>query len=482
MTTHVSHIVFTDARAYKLKRPVRLPFVDLSVAPLRDAVLREELRLNRRLAPDVYLGVEPVDDAEPYEPVLVMRRLPDDRRLAAVVATGGGRECCTAVARTLAAFHAEARRGPEIDARATRDAVLELWRAGFAQWSPFVGDVLERGVVDEVERRAEAFLQGREPLFAARIADHRVVDGHGDLLTDDIFCLDDGPRLLDCLEFDPGLRAGDVLADAAFCAMDLERLGRPDLAARFLAEVQALELDDAPSSLAHHYVAYRAHVRAKIACIRTRSGDPGARHEAAQLLAIARSHLRSAQIRLVLVGGLPATGKTTLGALLAEQLDAEHLRSDVVRKTRAGVVPTDSARAPFGGGIYSPARTADAYAALVDIAREHLEHGRSVVIDASFADARHRNLGRALARDTASELSELQCDAPREIVTARLAARAARRDDASDADAAVRDAMAQVFDEWPEATRVDTTNGAGAALPGLAEWLGFDVRPHSMQS
>ena len=128
---------------------------------------------------------------------------------------------------------------------------------------------------------ARRYLDGRGQLFAARIAHEKVRDGHGDLLADDIFCLDDGPRILDCIEFDDRLRYGDVLADVAFLAMDLERVGAADLGVRFLAWYREFAAENYPETLAQHYIAYRAHVRAKVACLRAGQGDAAASDQAA---------------------------------------------------------------------------------------------------------------------------------------------------------------------------------------------------------
>ena len=163
-----------------------------------------------------------------------------------------------------------------------------------------------------VRRLVDAYLSGRAALFAARIDGGHVVDGHADLLADDIFCLPDGPALLDCLEFDDRLRYVDVIDDAAFLAMDLEYLGRPDLAEFFLDRYRELSGDDAPDSLRHFYVAYRAVVRAKVDCVRLTQGHPEAAADAQRHLAIAAEHLSRGAVRLVVVGGAPATGKTTV--------------------------------------------------------------------------------------------------------------------------------------------------------------------------
>ena len=186
--------------------------------------------LNRRLAPDVYLGVEAVTDREGVvvDHVVVMQRMPADRRLSTLVRKGVDvTACLDRVADTVARFHAHASTDPTVALAATHDAVTELWELGFEQTRRFEGLELDRSTARCVATLVRRYLAGRDPLFARRIAAGHARDGHGDLLAEDVFCLDDGPRILDCLEFDERLRFGDVLGDVAFLAMDLERLGRP---------------------------------------------------------------------------------------------------------------------------------------------------------------------------------------------------------------------------------------------------------------
>jgi hypothetical protein len=220
-------------------------------------------------------------------------------------------------------------------------------------------------VADAVERLAHRYLDGRSRLFERRIAEGHIRDGHGDLLADDVFCLDDGPRILDCLEFDDRLRYGDVLLDVAFLAMDLECLGAPDLARRFLDWYTEFSGRPFPASLASHYVAYRAHVRAKVACLRHDQGVEDAADEARCLLDLAHRHLEEAAVRLVLVGGLPGTGKSTLARGLADARGWAVLRSDEVRKELTGLPAAVPASSAWGEGLYRPEMTAATYAELL---------------------------------------------------------------------------------------------------------------------
>src|SRR5688500_18692375 len=187
--THSGVVFFVGDRAYKIKKPVAFGFLDFRSRESREAVCHREVELNRRMAPDVYLGVADIrgPDGETCDHLVVMRRMPAARRLSTLVRSGAPvAEEVRQIARLLAAFHATAQRGPEISAQGTRDALLGRWDATFAQLRPFHGGVLDAGAAAEVEDRTHAFLAGRAPLFAARVAGGHIVDGHADLITDDI--------------------------------------------------------------------------------------------------------------------------------------------------------------------------------------------------------------------------------------------------------------------------------------------------------
>jgi uncharacterized protein len=473
--THVGIVLLLGDRAYKLKKDVRTPFLDFSTPSRRLAALRRELELNRRLARDVYLGLAQVSAlspagadpyAEPAEYLLVMRRMPAQRKLDTLVRDGADvTSQLRALARLVAAFHAGAERGPQIAAEGGRDALRARWRANIDELRPFQGRVVPPGAVDELDHLVTRFLDGRGPLFAQRVDDDRIVDGHGDLIAADVFCLDDGPRVLDCLEFDDRLRFVDCLDDVAFLAMDLERLGRPDLATRFIDSYVEFSGDSPPSSLRHHYVAYRAGVRAKVACLRHDQGEEPAADEARLHTEIALRHLRAGATRLVLVGGLPGTGKTTLAGGLADRFGAVVLSSDRVRKELAGIDPAARAGAAFGEGIYSPERTDELYAELQRRAEQLLARGESVLLDASWTSARHRAGAVEVARRTSSELLQLQCRVGAETAGRRIKCRVGS---ASDAGLPVATAMATVADPWPEATPIDTSQSVDASLEQAA--------------
>jgi aminoglycoside phosphotransferase family enzyme len=304
--TYLSWLFCLGDRVMKVKKPVRTDFCDFSTREQRVVNCRAEVELNRRLAPDVYLGVLDLRvGGRPCEHAVLMRRLPDRLRLSRLLADGRPvRDELRRVAAVMAAFHARAHRSVVIDQAGTPELLRGLWAENLNELRGH--SVVDHAMLDRVERRASAYLADRDALLRRRIADGHIVDGHGDLIAEDIFCLPDRPRILDCLEFDDRLRHGDVLADIGFLAMDLERLGAPDEAAALLDDYRTESGSDHPASLAHLYVAYRAVVSTKIACLRhRRTGDPADAEQARQLLAIADRHLALGRVRLVLVGGLP---------------------------------------------------------------------------------------------------------------------------------------------------------------------------------
>ncbi len=476
--THAAVVFLVGDRAYKLKKPVNLGFLDFSTRQKRQAVCHREVELNRRIAPDVYLGVADVGgpDGALCEHLVVMRRMPAARRLSTLVRAGVPvADQVRRIARQVAAFHANARRGPQISAEGGRDAILRRWSDSFAQVRRFRGSVLDDGLTGEIERRTVEFLAGRGPLFDDRIAAGRIVDGHGDLLADDIFCLDDGPRILDCIEFDDRLRWLDGLDDAAFLAMDLEHLGAADLGTRFLDWYAEFAADPAPVSLRHHYLAYRAFVRAKVACLRHAQGDPAAAGDAARHADLTARHLRAGTVALVLVGGLPGTGKSTLAGRLADRLGAVVLSSDRLRKELAGLAPEAPAPAGYEQGIYTPAWSRRTYTELLARAGTLLEHGETVVLDASFTRATDRDLARDVANRTHSTLIALRCQADPAVISTRLRR---RPPGPSDADQKISVAMAATTDPWPDATTIHTDRVPDHSV---REALAL-VRPHAAES
>ena len=377
----------------------------------------------------------------------------------------------------MESFHRRARRSPEVSAVATGAALQAGWEANFSESAPFVGAILDERVDAEIRALASRFIEGRAALFDARIAAGRVCDGHGDLQAEDVFCMEDGVRILDCVEFSDELRYGDVCADVAFLAMDLERLGRPSAAEQFLGVYRELAGDPFPDSLLHHYVALRAYVRAKVACLRVEQGDGASRTEARQLHRLAMGHLRQAQVRMVLVGGLPGTGKSTVAAGVGQGQGWKVLRSDVLRRgmfeAEAEAEAEEGEVPRYGLGRYTHEATAAVYSELLARAEALLAQGESVVLDASWIDARWRGAAHALASRTGSDLVELRCQARSDIAEMRIVHRLSEGLDVSEATPDVRSSMSAAMDPWVSAVVIDTTEAtADESIARALEVLG----------
>ncbi|WP_067669912.1 AAA family ATPase [Nocardia miyunensis] len=452
--THSAVVVLLENRAYKVKKPVLTDFLDFSTYSAREAACTRELELNRRFAPEVYLGIAHLEDpvTGTREPVLVMRRLPDATRLSRRLDDPAAvRDVLRHLVRQVAAWHDRAPTGPEIDRAAAVDTVRDRW---LSLLSGLRCPPIEPTAVRRLTESAMRYLAGRKPLFDQRIAAGRIVDGHGDLRADDIFVTDEGLRVIDCLDFDDELRYVDRLDDICFLAMDLERLGQPEPATEFVEDYLRTTHDPAPSSLRHHYIAYRACVRAKVDCVRHGQGALDAAEGARAHVDLALRHLRSGAVRLVLIGGLPGTGKSTVARGLADATGAILLSSDHIRAVaRAdGVLAGETGE--YGRGLYAPAAREHVYSVMRAEAQTFLAAGRSVVLDASWIDDAERRRAYRIASDTTSELIEICCSAPRSLAHSRIAARTGSE---SDATSAVAEAMAGDRAAWPGAIVLDTT-------------------------
>lgn len=482
--THSAAVFFAGSRVYKQKKPVNLGFLDFRTLEARKLACQREAELNRRFSPDVYLGVAEVRDAggNACDHLVVMRRMPAAAQLSALVRAGVPVAAqVRQVAKILAVQHASAPRSAQIAEQGSPDALLGRWADNLQQAAALPGRTLDHDAITETGQLAREFVAGREPLLDRRVSAGRILDGHGDLLADDIYCLDDGPRVLDCLDFDDKLRWLDGLDDAAFLMMDLERLGAPALGRQFADWYAEYTGDPAPASLRHHYVAYRAFVRAKVTCIKAgqRADSGELRAQARQLAEISLRHLRAGAVTLVLVGGLPGTGKSALARAAAGRLGFAVLNSDRIRKELAGIPAHESAAAAYGAGIYSDAWTERCYAEMLRQAEALLANGESVIADASWISAEHRSAAEASARQARAQFVQVLCEAPEDLMRRRMSARQAGP---SDADACIARQMAAAAASWPTAAKISTEIGSAgeqsAGFAQLVEDLLAVIRPH----
>lgn len=470
--THASLVVLARDRAFKFRKPVDLGFLDYRTLDARRADCEAETRLNRRLAPEVYLGTyalvrddrgtldlasQPPVGAEILDWIVAMRRLPAegmlDRLLAADRVPGAAVET---FARELAAFHDSV--GPadpvygSVEEHARRVATnLRRLREHAVERT----GILSSACADALERILPARLAARAPTLERRRREGRVREGHGDLHARNL-CLVDGRIVAyDCLQFDRGLRTVDVASEVGFLAMDLAFRGRPDLADAFVSAYAEASGDAEVPALVPFFALHYAVIRAMVDAIR--AGEAAiADAERIRLREEIRRHALLAAgyasgPALVLVAGLPLTGKSTLARAIAAPLRATIVRSDAIRKEIAGLAPTERG----GRGLYAAEASDRTYAEVGARAERELAAGRSVVIDAAALERRRRDALRARR-----PAFLVHATAARATIEARAALRRADPSEVSDAGLAVHDALASAAEaptEWPASHRIDAS-------------------------
>jgi aminoglycoside phosphotransferase family enzyme/predicted kinase len=467
--THISAVFLAGPFVYKVKKPVAPGFLDFGTLDKRLHFCREEVRLNRRLAPDVYLGVVPVvqtpagvrleAEGELVEWAVKMRRLPDEATLLERLRRGAvDARLVEAVARRIAAFHRGAETDDRIASFGRYDAVARNILDLFEQALPRVGDTVSRGVFDRTRALAEEALARLRPLIDARAVRGVTRDCHGDLHLDHVYCFPDRPPpadlvIIDCIEFNERFRFIDPVADMAFAAMDLAFHGRRDSARVFADAYFPAAGDEEGRALLPLYTAYRAAVRGMVEGLLLGEKEvPEAERAAARtrsrahwLLALAELESAGRRPCLLLVTGLPGTGKSTVARALGESAGFDVIRSDVVRKELAGLPACLPSPPHLRESLYSAASTDRTYGECLRQAERLLAEGRRVLVDATFREERHRRTFLDAAVRCGVPAAVLLCRAEPGTARGRLDA---RHGDASDADWAV---YLRVAAGWEEA-------------------------------
>jgi aminoglycoside phosphotransferase family enzyme/predicted kinase len=450
--THISWIFLTGSFAYKLKKPVDLGFLDFSTLERRRSCCYEELRLNRRLCPDLYLDVLPVTAQEgtcrvggdgtivDYVVRMVQfdRTMELDRLLAAEALTPA---IVDQIAGIVSAFHLAAPHAATDTPQGTPDVLLvpmleNLDRTGKIVHSPDETAAMEqiRAWTLEEHRRRTALMQERKASGSIR-------ECHGDMHTGNMVLRNGKVDIFDCIEFNPNLSVIDIISDAAFLFMDLQHAGRNDLAWRFLNGWLAVTGDFPSLRLLRLYCTYRAMVRAKVTAIRlSQEEDESGRRqilkEHRSYLALASSYVHSTKPMLILTHGVSGTGKSFISARLADAPGCLHLRSDIERKRLFGISPYESSRSS-GHDIYTSDASERTYRALLEAADAALSGGWPVIVDATFLKERQRRPFIELADSCGAACRILVLSAPEAVLRERVRARLEAGGDPSEADIAV---------------------------------------------
>jgi hypothetical protein len=466
--THISWVFLTGRYAYKVKKPVKLPFVDFSTLALRKRFCDEELRVNRRLAPELYLGVVPIGGsaAAPrvgrkpaFEYAVKMREFPADARLDRQLAADGVPAAAfQEFGERLAEFHGSLPRVRGIDAGDAGAVALRNVDE--------LSEYLRPGKNEEIQRLRAYTERSRArltPVFARRAAQGAHRECHGDLHLQNLLWSGGKIVAFDALEFDRTLRDVDVISEAAFPAMDLQAAGRTDLKYRFLNRYLEIGGDYDGLDVLRFYLVHRALVRAKVAAIKP-AQSAAAQDESQRYLRTALELVEPHRPILVVTHGLSGSGKTSVSDGLAAQLPAIRARSDVERKRLHGLAASARSGSGLGTGLYAAAASRRTYAALATIADAALRNGENAIVDAAFLRRAERLEMRQVAAMNAAYFAIVECTASAAELRRRITTRAKAGRDASEADLRVLEHQLATFEPLDPAERrhtvtVDTERG-----------------------
>ncbi len=486
--THISWLLLAGEFAYKLKKPVDLGFLDFSTGARRRLFCREEVRINRRLAPDLYLGVIAVRGSleQPriggtgpvLEYAVQMRRFPQSALLtnrtldAAII---------DRIATRVAEFHAEIPRAPAHSPCGSPEAVLEPMLHNFDHIRTAVREPTTRASVARLQRWTLERFEALRPLLAQRQRDGFVRECHGDMHRGNIALIDGEPLIFDGIEFNPSLRWIDTMSELAFLVMDLREIGREGFARRLINRYMELTGDYAGLAVLRFYQVYRAMVRAKVVAIRMqqpaaadRRRDPAELHRYLQLARRTTNPLRP---QMLITHGLSGSGKTEFGHRLREHLPLIQIRSDIERKRLFDLPSTMPAAADADAGIYNSDATRRTYARLLHLAEAVLASGYSVMLDATFLRREQREAARALAARYRCRFTILALHAPLPLLRERIRIRIAAGADASDARPDILEsqiAKREPLDPEERSRCVVLDTEQGLSTAGLMRRLGLD--------
>ena len=455
--THMSWAFLAGDLVYKVKKPVHFAFADAFTLGRRYLLCREEVRLNRRLAPDVYLGVLPIIDqgsryilgesADSFHPrvqeyAVHMRRLPDELMLDHLLRTDAvPADAMKTIAARIAAFHSAASAAASLQ-YGSATAVQRTVIRNLEECRTHIVGMIGARAYQDIENYITVFIDSHRTFLNERAYKGRVREGHGDLRCEHV-CMNKKIDIIDCVEFDPALRYGDVASDVAFLAMDLDASDEAALSDKFITEYDKATADADLATLLNFYKCHRACVRGKVDSLKSLDHDlPDDEREQAgkrgrAKFELAARYARRGRPSLIAVCGLVASGKSTIANKLRLRTGFEVLNSDRVRKQLASVPEDFRSKSDYGTGLYSPGFDQLTYSALLDEARDRLRKGRGVLLDATFKNPQHRAAVLALADETGVPALFVECRATEKQTISRLAERAKDVSEVSDATAEI---------------------------------------------
>ncbi len=435
--THISYIFITDTLVYKIKKPVNFGFLDFTTLEKRKYFCEKEVELNKRLSPEIYLGVVPVTEKDGkfkfegkgkvVEYAVKMKKLPEKGMMGTLLQKGEITEKhIDLIVNTLVPFYKSAYTGDKVNLYGNIETISYNINENFEQTKDFVGLALTKEKYIHIVNYSNNFIKEKKELFEKRIKEGFIREGHGDLYSANI-CFDDLRKvyIFDCIEFNERFRCGDVCCDISFLAMDLDYHRYRDLSNYFIESYIEKSKDKDIYELLNFYKCYRAYVRGKIGCF-TYASQEIQEEERKKALESAQKYFDLAYFyakgipKIIVFLGLPGTGKTFLSQKILEKIPAVYLASDIVRKKLLKLDPKKHYYAEFEKGIYSSEITLNTYKKLVDIAIEEVSYGRDVILDATFRKKEYRELLIKKLKDVKAKIYWIWCKADDKVVKERI--------------------------------------------------------------
>ena len=488
--THISYIFLTGKHVYKIKKPVNFGFLDFSTLEKREFFCKQEVKLNSRLSPDVYLGVEEIREdngrlsfggkGNTIEYAVKMRELPEEGMLTRLLSEGlGTTELMDKIAFKIALFHREAETSREIAEFGNISVIKKNMQENFIQTVPFIGKSIYREQYDFVSERAMDFMEKNKASFVKRKEEGKIRDCHGDMHAGSICIEGECVHIFDCIEFNDRFRYSDTAADIAFLAMDLESNKHFNLSSALLRSYIRHSGDSDLPIVLRFYKSYRAYVRGKVMSFLLDEEDVP-EEQRKEAMSAARGYFGLAysyfmQPTLIIMAGLMGTGKTAIAEVLGEAIGADVIRSDVVRKRLAGISSGEHMYGEYGKGIYTDDFSEKAYAEVHKEASAYLNSGRPVVLDATYRSRNLREKAASVARERGARFFIVECLCDEEIIRARLGQRMYEKD-ASDGRWELYGRQKREFQEITDnegrLIRVDTSRPLTSSVELILKVLG----------
>lgn len=445
LQTHISYVVLTGAYAYKIKKPVDFGFLDFTSLAKRRYYCEEEVRLNKRLCPEIYIGVVPIThddegyrvdgDGEIVEYAVKMHQFPQDRIMRHLLEHGkiNGKDI-EGICGVLTDFYDQAATSDEIEEYGRVETIKGNTDENFEQTADVVNETISRNQYDFIKGATNRFLDEKKEVFHRRIKEGFIRDCHGDLHSGNIVIHeDDRVCVFDCIEFNKRFRFSDVASDIGFLAMDLDYLNHPFLSSYLIHTYMEKSDDVGVLDVLNFYKCYRAYVRGKVIGFQLNDSDIGEEKKeeisetASQYYGLSDYYARLFSLDLdqnrpvlFLMCGLTGTGKSSVAQILSVDYHADWISTDMVRKELEGMGVFERRFDDFGKGLYTPEKIDATYERVINKAAAKLAEGRNCIADATFQQQKHREMARRAAEEQGAHVVLVECVCPEEEIKRRL--------------------------------------------------------------